>query len=237
MASQRSFRYVSLLALAFLVAPLSTQAVKVNISPGSTECISETVTADHFTVPGGPRIDGRVLIKGSSQYYVPFVTIRVVSPSGEQIWQQVHVYSEAHFNVGAHGPGTYQVCFVNPWESRTEAIVDLVYFTLAHLRATGSSVHIPKGTQAARTTEMAHQDHLDDVRRTILGISEYAQVVSGSQKYLQRRLDRHQSTMESNRSRALWYALLEVIIIMVVAGVQIYTITRFFKTGKIKLSV
>ncbi len=32
--------------------------------------------SDASQVPGGPRIDGRVLIKGSSQYYVPFITIQ-----------------------------------------------------------------------------------------------------------------------------------------------------------------
>ncbi len=44
--------------------------------------------------------------------------------------------------------------FYNPWESRTDAIVDLVYFTLAHLRrgsaGTGGSITIPKGTPEAR---------------------------------------------------------------------------------------
>ncbi|KAJ9530033.1 hypothetical protein QJQ45_023311 [Haematococcus lacustris] len=126
-------------------------------------------------VPGGPRIDGRVLVSGLSQYYVPFITIQVFSPHGEQIWQQAHIYSESHFNVGAPGPGTYKVCFVNPWESRTEAIVDLVYITLAHLRSRGGPVLVPKGTQASRDTEVAGVAHMEDVQRTILGLTEFMQ--------------------------------------------------------------
>lgn len=53
-----------------------------------------------------------------------------------------------------HVPPLLLSSFYNPWESRTDAIVDLVYFTLAHLRrgsaGTGGSVTIPKGTPEAR---------------------------------------------------------------------------------------
>lgn len=77
-------------------------AVKIVITPGATECLAEPVDQEHFEVrqwavplgpwcasvlelllfaasqiPGGPRIDGRVLVTGYSQYYVPFITIRV----------------------------------------------------------------------------------------------------------------------------------------------------------------
>ena len=47
--------------------------------------------------------------------------------------------------------------FYNPWESRTDAVVDLVYFTLAHLRRPPGAVLIPKGTEANRC------DHLQRV--------------------------------------------------------------------------
>ncbi|KAG2423224.1 hypothetical protein HXX76_015481 [Chlamydomonas incerta] len=201
--------------------------------------MGETVEAEHFSIPGGPRIDGRVLVSGNSQYYVPFVTIRVLSPTGDQIWQQQHVYQETHFNVGARGPGSYKVCFYNPWESRTDANVDLVYFTLAHLRRSASGgIQIPKGTQEDRAKEVASSDHMDDVKRTILGMSEFMQVISGSQKYLQRKLERHQKTMESNRDRTLFYTGLEVGLLLLVGLVQVLAVTGFFKPGKMsKVSV
>ncbi|EFJ44551.1 hypothetical protein VOLCADRAFT_121295 [Volvox carteri f. nagariensis] len=207
-------------------------AVKITIPPGRTECLGETVEADHFTVPGGPRIDGRVLVSGNSQYYVPFVTIRVLSPTGDQLWQQQHVYSETHFNVGARGPGSYKVCFYNPWESRTEAVVDLVYFTLAHLRRGSGPINIPKGTQDDRSKEVASQDHMEDVRRTIYGMSEFMQVIQGSQKFLQRKLERHQQTMESNRRRTLLFTGLEMGAVIFVGLVQVLAVMGFFKPGK-----
>ncbi|GLI61151.1 hypothetical protein VaNZ11_003435 [Volvox africanus] len=221
-----------------LVLVCHVAAVKVTIAPGRTECMGETVEADHFSVPGGPRIDGRVLVSGNSQYYVPFVTIRVLSPTGDQLWQQQHVYSETHFNVGARGPGAYKVCFYNPWESRTDAVVDLVYFTLAHLRRGSGPINIPKGTQDDRNKEMASQDHMEDVRRTIYGMSEFMQVIQGSQKYLQRKLERHQQTMESNRRRTLLYTGLEMGALILVGLIQVLAVMGFFKPGKsVKASV
>mmetsp|Transcript_18813 Transcript_18813/g.32111 ORF Transcript_18813/g.32111 Transcript_18813/m.32111 type:complete len:233 (+) Transcript_18813:85-783(+) len=214
----------------------SAGAVKIIVAPGQTECVSETVTAKHFDVPGGPRIDARILVTGYSQYYVPFISIKLIAPGGDQLWQQEHVYSESHMNVAARGPGSYKVCLHNPWESRTDAVVDLVYFTLAHLRSKGA-LRVPKGTHETRSTEIAHQDHMEDVKQVILGMSEFMQVMSGSQKYLQRKLDRHQKTMLSSKARTSWYAMLEVGTLVTVTLLQVAMITRFFKTGRIKLSV
>lgn len=118
-------------------------------------------------------MDGRILIGSTSQYYTPFVTVKareslpmllhvesyvcvlvladtppnpaqVLAPNGAEIWQQQNVYSETHFNVPAKQHGAYKICFYNPTESRTDAIVDLVYFTLAHLR-TGRNIVVPRG--------------------------------------------------------------------------------------------
>lgn len=226
------------LALVVLLALASSpaEAVKIIVGPGHTECVSETVTHDHFEVPGGPRIDGRVLVSGTSQYYVPFITVRVLSPTGEQIWQQQHVYSESHFNMAARGPGSYRACFYNPWESRTDAVVDLVYFTLAHLRS-GGSVQIPRGTADSRSKEVAHKDHMDEVRRSIMSMSEFVQVIQGTQRHLQRKVDRHKFTMVSNQRRANGYSALEFFVLILVAGTQIFVIRKFFESGKVRITV
>ncbi|KAG1681327.1 hypothetical protein FOA52_007373 [Chlamydomonas sp. UWO 241] len=206
-------------------------AVKITIAPGRTDCFTESVDASHFQVPGGPRIDGRVLVSGNSQYYVPFVTVKVLGPQGNLLWNSEHVYNEAHFNVAAHGPGRYQVCFFNPYDSRTEAIIDLVYFTLAHLRS-GSKpggVVVPRGTEEDRGKEVAHADHMQEVEKTVRGMTEFLQVIMGSQRYLQRKLDHHMATMQSSNQRTLGYALLEVAILLSLVVFQILAITKFFE--------
>ncbi|MEW5310235.1 MAG: hypothetical protein WDW38_002052 [Sanguina aurantia] len=176
------------LLLALLSLLQLTAAIKLILPPGKTECVLERVDEDHFQIPGGPRVDGRVMVSGNSQYYVPFITVQLWSPQGDQIWQALHVYSEAHFNVAARGPGSYK-------RDSTGCSVELVYFTLAHLRGGGGGVQIPKGTAEDRGKAMAHKDDMEGVKRTILGMSEFVSVIKGSQRYLTRKLERHEKTM------------------------------------------
>ncbi|GFH22307.1 hypothetical protein HaLaN_19754, partial [Haematococcus lacustris] len=72
---------------------------------------------------------------------------------------------------------------------------------------------------------------MEDVQRTILGLTELSGSgpdVSGSGA---------SQVKVSNKQRTLWYTLLEVAVLLCVSGIQIFAITRFFKTGKIKISV
>lgn len=45
--------------------------------------------------------------------------------------------------------------------------------------------------------EMASKDHLEDVKREVLVVSELMEILSGEQKYLQRKLERHILTVVS----------------------------------------
>lgn len=35
--------------------------------------------------------------------------LQVLSPQGDQMWQQQNTQNEVHFNIAARGPGTYKV--------------------------------------------------------------------------------------------------------------------------------
>ncbi|GAX78314.1 hypothetical protein CEUSTIGMA_g5756.t1 [Chlamydomonas eustigma] len=213
---------------------LSVSSLKIRVPAGLTECVAELVADEHFTI-AGPRIDSRLLVGSTSAYYHPFVHVKVYGPHRAVLWEQTHVYSEAHVNIPAHGPGKYEVCISNPRESRTEAIVDVVYFTLAHLRSGRGTILIPKGTQETRSTAMAHQDDVDAAKRTIMSMREFVEVISGSQQYLQRKLDRHKQTVVSSSHRAKGYALLEMVVILSLVAVQVLTITKFFESGKVRI--
>lgn len=43
--------------------------------------------------------------------------------------------------------------------------------------------------------QMASKDHLEDVKREVLVVGELVEILSGEQKYLQRKLDRHIMTV------------------------------------------
>jgi hypothetical protein len=42
---------------------------------------------------------------------------------------------------------------------------------------------------------MASKDHLEDVKREVLVVGELIEILSGEQKYLQRKLERHIKTV------------------------------------------
>ncbi|WIA35079.1 hypothetical protein OEZ86_003566 [Tetradesmus obliquus] len=212
------------------------QAFKVVIAPGKTECIAETIESEHFQVPGGPRIEGALFVSPKSPHYIPYVTIRLHSPQGDQMWSQQNVQSEAHFNIAARGPGTYKVCLYNGFESHVDVVVDLVYFTLGHMRRPGQ-VQVPKGTEENRGKDLANKDHLEDVKRNVMVVGELVDILSGEQKYLHRKLDRHIETVKSNNARTFWYTGLEVLVLLAVTFINLAVTTGFFKGLPVRITV
>eukprot|EP00967_Tisochrysis_lutea_P128242 scaffold219149_cov18-Tisochrysis_lutea.AAC.1 len=79
--------WVLLVLLHLLHSSLPAQAVKVVIPPEGSECLSgpcvstiqakDVCPAVRMQIPGGARVDGRVMVSGRSQYYTPFLTVRV----------------------------------------------------------------------------------------------------------------------------------------------------------------
>jgi hypothetical protein len=49
---------------------------------------------------------------------------------------------------------------------------------------------------------MASKDHLEDVKREVLVVGELIEILSGEQKYLQRKLERHIKTVVSHHLSA-----------------------------------
>lgn len=49
-----------------------------------------------------------------------------------------------------------------------------------------------------RGKDLANKDHLDDVRRNVMVVGELIDILSGEQKYLHRKLERHIQTVVSN---------------------------------------
>lgn len=201
-------------------------SIKVTVHPAATECFTEFVGEEHFGVPGGPRIEGAFFVTSRQAHHMPAVTVLLYSPTGELMWSQAHVDSEAHFNVAARGHGNYKVCFQS--HSRADVVVDLVYFSMGHLRRPGQ-VNVPKGTQETRGKEIARKDHLDEVKRNVLVVGELVDILSGEQRYLQRKLERHIKTCHSNNRRTLWYTVLEVAVLAAVSFFNVYTVSNFFK--------
>lgn len=224
---------VAMAVMAMVARP--ADAAKVVIPPGKTECVSAEFAAMHFDVPGGPRVEGVITASSRHAHYVPSVTARLHGPAGDQIWTAL-VNTDTHFNLAAPGPGVYKICFYSAYESRVDVVVDLVYFTLGHLRRPGI-VQVPRGTEESRGKEVASHDHLDGVKRNVMVVSELVEILSGEQRYLARKLERHMKTARSSNRRAFWYTLLEVGIAVGVGCAQIGVVRGWFKGGPTRITV
>ncbi|KAI8474611.1 MAG: emp24/gp25L/p24 family/GOLD-domain-containing protein [Monoraphidium minutum] len=216
-----------LLALATaLVAPGG--ALKVMVHPAATECFTEPVEQEHFAVQGGPRIEGAFFLTSRQPHVSPSVTVLLYGPTGELLWSQAHADAEAHFNVAARGAGAYRVCFQS--HTGVDITVDLVYFSLGHLRRPGQ-LNVPKGTEHTRGKEFASKDNLDEVKRDVLVVGELVEILSGEQRYLQRKLERHMQTCRSSRRRTLWYTILEVLTLAAIGAFNVHTVFNMFSRG------
>ena len=96
---------------------------------------------------------------------------------------------------------TLKTSFYNGYESRDFVTVDLVYLTLGHLRRPGAVLNVPKGTQDARSKQVAHADHLEEVKRSVMVVAELVDILGGEQRYLRRKVDRHIKTVV----RRFWF--------------------------------
>lgn len=226
---------LSVALLAGLWSPL-VAALKVAIIVNHPECISKTFSAEHFEVPGGPRVEGALMITPQPAHATVYVTIQLFSPQGDEMWTQQHVTSESHFNIAARGPGTYKLCLLADTASNGHAKVDLLYFTLGHLRRPGQ-LQVPKGSSDARSKDLASGDHLQEVQRNVMVVGELIDILSGEQTYLHRKLERHMETVRSNNARTFWYTWLEILVLLGVTVVNLAVTTGFFKGLPVRITV
>lgn len=96
---------------------------------------------------------------------------------------------------------------------------------------------MPRGTEESRGKEVASHDHLEGVKRNVLVVSELVEILSGEQRYLARKLERHMATARSSNRRAFWYTALEVLLVLAVGGAQVGVVRGWFKGGPARITV
>lgn len=60
----------------------------------------------------------------------------------------------------------------------------------------------PPGPGPCSNKDLASKDHLEDVRRNVMVVGELIDILSGEQKYLHRKLERHIKTVVSSSTRS-----------------------------------
>lgn len=193
-----------------------------------------------------------------NDWRLPKVEVTVTQPDGTRIFNDGHAKARGEVRVEGEGVGHYSLCFTNvgkngrwAWSSEhhtaadeKEAFVKVLYFQPVHHderekldkivkeHAPGAKqeapVH-PHGDKASgKRGKILHKSGADDVKRLALNLQDEISLMREELTYLKARALRHKRTADSNARRTLYWTVIEVSVLALVAGVQVLTVRHFF---------
>ncbi|KAI5799167.1 emp24/gp25L/p24 family/GOLD-domain-containing protein [Peziza echinospora] len=120
----------------------------------------------------------------------------------------------------AQDPGEFRFCFSNDMSTFAEKMIDFEISVENEERA-----EIP-------TKESSPPEHLSTVEESIYKISGELSTISRQQKYFRTREHRNFSTVRSTESRILKFSIIEVVIMVTMAALQVFVVKFFFQSTR-----
>ncbi|ORZ13224.1 emp24/gp25L/p24 family/GOLD-domain-containing protein [Absidia repens] len=114
--------------------------------------------------------------------------------------------------------GEYSFCFLNDMSTFAEKLIDFEISLEQELRLQRLQENQPSDPSASSALE-----------ESLVKISDTLTSISRVQKHLRTREHRNANTVVSTESRILWFASLESLAIITMAGLQVFVIQSFFK--------
>ncbi|CAG8621420.1 12670_t:CDS:2 [Funneliformis caledonium] len=133
--------------------------------------------------------------------------------SGERERQGDYVFT-------ANLVGEYSFCFANDMSTFAEKLVD---FEISIENEPRAELPPSKGIQPEHTSSM---------EESCLRLGSRLSAISRTQKYFRTRENRNFSTVKSTENRIFWFALLESMLIVGMAAIQVFVVKTFFNTTK-----
>ncbi|KAI8344736.1 emp24/gp25L/p24 family/GOLD-domain-containing protein [Chlamydoabsidia padenii] len=131
--------------------------------------------------------------------------------NGERERQGDYVFTAKHI-------GEYEFCFVNVMSTFAEKLIDFEISMELELRL--------QRLQSSNAAPTAFNP--TPMEETLIKISDTLTSISRVQKHLRTREHRNSNTVSSTEQRILWFATLESVAIVVMAGLQVFMIQNFF---------
>ncbi|PVI00939.1 hypothetical protein DM02DRAFT_613998 [Periconia macrospinosa] len=125
---------------------------------------------------------------------------------------------QGDFVFTANEEGEYSFCFNNEMSTFAEKMVDFEIAVENEVRA-----QLP-------SKQGAHPEQTTVLEESMLKLSAQLSTISRNQKYFRTRENRNFSTVKSTESRILNFSLMEVALMVTMAGLQVF-IVRFFFQG------
>ncbi|CAN8068569.1 unnamed protein product [Agarophyton chilense] len=194
-----SFLFGSIL-LAIVLCARPVSALNFKISPKETLCFHE------ITHKGNKVL---AFFDVLSWGYGAYVNLHVNAPSGREI-QKFDAQSEGRVDFVATEDGEHSFCFKNAY---TETEV---------------SFWVNTETDSA-LSDVAREEHVNDMVYSVEKLNSLVSAARIDLEAFKAREHHHRETADKNRRRVTLWAVIECVLILAVAGVQIMRIRNFFE--------
>jgi hypothetical protein len=107
----------------------------------------------------------------------------------------------------------------------------------SHSSYEGKKVDFKTNTGLTNEDDLGHEDeweastkqmHIETVKSSLVHLRELFDLIKNEQNYYLMREKRHAKTTESNQSRIFWYTSIQVLLVVVVYGVQVHLLNQWF---------
>lgn len=202
----------------------------IDVSPQSEDCFYEHVKTKRtaflrIAVLDGDPMDIRLKAYGpfneapsederKQEFFNQLITTKVSETSESGVVHDGFNYDTEHRG------GWYKYCLDNTHSSWNQKTVD---FSTTY----GLTSEDDFGHEDVKEEE-EKKEHLKSIERSLDRTAAYLRLIRTEQRYFKAREKRHFQTIMSNQSRLFWFSFMEIAILAVLYGGQIYLLHQWF---------
>ncbi|KAI8891698.1 emp24/gp25L/p24 family/GOLD-domain-containing protein [Globomyces pollinis-pini] len=132
---------------------------------------------------------------------------------------------QGDFVLTAKLPGEYGVCFSNSMSTFAEKLIDFD-LTIEH----------EVNPAAYHQSEIEESVAMEKLQQETLALSSSLSSVARMQRVIRTKEHRNKSTIKDTEGRLFWFAIIESLVMVAMAAIQVYAIQSFFsKSGRTRV--
>lgn len=206
-------RLLSILASTLLGAAsvASATALTFKLNASDRQCFYSQVDTP------GTKVAFYFAVQSGGAFDVDYV---VQATQSHKIILDGHKERQGDFVFTANEAGEYSFCFSNDMSTYSLKTIDF-------------EVHVENEERASIPTKAGSPpEHMSALEESLFKISGQLSTISRNQKYFRTRENRNFSTVRSTESRIFKFSVVEVLIMVTMAGLQVFVVKFFFQGAR-----